>query len=133
MKKLRDILSLLALGVVFFASAACGATTNTKQADKHWSEWDSVKVAAAQVSIHTGTEGDEIVDYIDRAGKDNVQLLVLGEYILGKFPSNSFDEGVPLENVRSRVVQLEISQYEPNAPNEILEAELEYVDVGARS
>ncbi len=95
MKKLRNILTLLLLGAVFLAGTVCTAATasNTEQVDKHWSEWDTVKVAAAQVSIHTGTEGDEIVDYIDRAGKDGVQLLVLGEYILGKFPSDN-----PLES-----------------------------------
>ena len=66
MKRLWNLPTLLALGTGFLLSVVCGAATgsNTEQTDKHWSEWDTVKVAAARVSIHTGTEGDEIVDYI---------------------------------------------------------------------
>ena len=94
MQKLRKTLMIfVALGAVFFTRGSCEAETpaalNTKSSARHWSEWDTVKVAAAQVSIHTGTEGDELVEYINRAGKDGVQLLVLGEYLLGKFPNDN--------------------------------------------
>ena len=70
-----------------------------EQAPKHWAKWRTVKIAAAQVSIHTGTEGNEMVAFIDRAGSDRAQLIVLGEYILGTFPSHA-----PMKSERVRRV-----------------------------
>jgi predicted amidohydrolase len=62
--------------------------TTTAAGAPRWSEWDRVKIAAAQVSIHTTTTVEEMVSFIDRAGEDGAQLIVLGEYILGEFPSD---------------------------------------------
>lgn len=62
---------------------------------KHWSDWDTVKVAAAQTEIHTGDELDWILKYIARAGKDGAEMIVLGEYILGPF------EGPESPNVKA--------------------------------
>ncbi len=44
-----------------------------------------VKVAAAQVEIHTGNEIDKAVEFIHKAGGENAELIVLGEYLLGPF------------------------------------------------
>jgi len=58
---------------------------------KHWSQWEKVKVAAAQVEIHTDTQIDQIIKYIDRAGADKAQIIVLGEYLLGPFHQDTSD------------------------------------------
>ena len=55
---------------------------------------DSVKVAAVQISGYdkgdVPREGydptDTIVSYVHRAGKDNAQLVVFPEYVLGRIP-----------------------------------------------
>jgi len=59
--------------------------------EKHWSQWEKVKVAAAQVEIHTDTQIDQIVEFIDRAGTDKAEMIVLGEYLLGPFYKDSSD------------------------------------------
>jgi len=65
------------------------AEKNTKV--KHWPQWEKVKVAAAQVEIHTETQIDQIIKYIDRAGVDKAQMIVLGEYLLGPFHQDTSD------------------------------------------
>jgi len=55
------------------------------------SEQQRIKVAAAQVEIHTGKEIDTIVRFINKAGEDKAELIVLGEYLLGPFYKDSSD------------------------------------------
>ena len=78
------LLTNLAFWTGYLTSSVCASETIAN--GESWTEWDSVKVAAAQVSIHTGTEGDEIVAFVDRAGCDAAHLVVLGEYALDIFP-----------------------------------------------
>jgi len=48
-----------------------------------------VKIAAAQVEVHTGNEINVIVNYINQAGKDKADMIVFGEYLLGSFYKTS--------------------------------------------
>ena len=77
MLNIRTLLAILLLCVLSAPTSAIAQTPtpgdngkSKKQTSKHWSKWQTVKIAAAQVSIHTGTEGDEMVAFIDRAGSD---------------------------------------------------------------
>jgi len=48
-----------------------------------------VKIAAAQVEIHTTNQVNVIIDYISQAGKDKADMIVFGEYLLGPFYNNT--------------------------------------------
>jgi len=61
------------------------SVTDKHNQKNHWSQWETVKIAAAQVEIHTDSQIDRIVEFIDRAGADKAQMIVLGEYLLGPF------------------------------------------------
>lgn len=75
---MRYVLILL-FSVVLFA------VQSEPEKPTHWSDWETVKVAAAQTEIHTGKELEWILKNIERAGADHAEMLVLGEYILGPF------------------------------------------------
>lgn len=74
---------------LFFALlTACLAAVGMcqeKESPKHWSEWESVKIAAAQVEIHTGHSIDVMEQYADQAAKDGAEMIVFGEYLMGPF------------------------------------------------
>ena len=90
--KNQIILKLLILSLAFCSAQAFADLSVEEIAIAQSFMKDTVKIAAAQVEIHTGNEVDVIVGYINQAGKDKADIIVLGEYLLGPFFKTS--EGI---------------------------------------
>ena len=91
MKKTISIKKILSLTLLLSVPQIILAEVHSAKpvSKDSWKEYKKVKVAAVQL-FWPGKEGEpdpvkSIVEYIDRAGKEDVQLIVFPEYLLGRF------------------------------------------------